>query len=99
MGSITLAGETIPLTTPADYDQQVIAATGCCAAEIVARLGDYTLAGNLAAALRPLLPPGVLPGIALADALHGELAANRTNLFDQVRGALAPSPASMRKDA
>lgn len=101
MRAITIAGQSFPLTVPDDLDAELIAATGCSAAEIVAALGYFTVAGQLAAALRPLLPPDALPGIALADALQEDLAENRGALFAHVRAALVaqPTPNPTQKDA
>lgn len=93
MRSITIAGKSLPITVPADLDAQLVEATGCSSAEIVASLGYFTLAGQIAAVLRPLLPADIMPGIELADALQAELAADRGKLLAAIRDALAVKPA------
>lgn len=92
MRSITIAGKSLPIIVPDDFDEQLVEATGCSAAEIVASLGYFTLAGQIASVLRPMLPADAMPGIALADAIHAELQADRGKLLAAIRDVLTLAP-------
>lgn len=97
MRAITIAGKSLPITVPANLDEQLLEATGCSPAEIVASLGVYTLAGQIAAVLRPLLPADTMPGIELADAVQAELASDRPKLLAAIRDVLTVTPAAAPK--
>jgi len=78
---------------PKDLDEQLIAATGCSAAETVNLLASNPLPGRVAAAIRPFLPEDAPPLSELASALAADVvsAANAAlTLYRSVEPAPMP---------
>lgn len=102
--TIQIGDRTFSIRTPKDLDDQLIAATGCNAAEHAAMLGGTPLASQLAKALHPFLAEDApsVPELAMmiAEAGYEALVQPVRDLFRKVEGAAVfdprPSPGETR---
>mgnify|MGYP007116547190 CR=1 FL=1 len=90
--AIVIGGQSYPVARPADLNAQLVAMTGCTAAEIADSLGDFTLAAHLARAVLPFLASQApsMPELALAFA--GDMARDRAGTLAMVKALLTAPP-------